>query len=114
MGEKIEEGIRECKVFIAIITQEYSRSKTCKKEIAAADSLGKPIIALLFDKESQQFFPPKGLTMYLAGALYSPFNDKIDVETQPFCEKSKMDDVTKQIKEHISEYYAENQDDQNG
>ena len=43
------------------------------------------------------------LTMYLAGALYVPFNDKIELDKRPFWSKSNMEKVTSQIKEHITE-----------
>lgn len=59
--EQIEGAIRNSQVFIAVITEDYHASKNCNKEIALADSLGKPIIPVLFDQIS---WPPQGLGMY--------------------------------------------------
>ena len=39
--EKIESGIRQAKVVLIVLTEEYLDSRNCKKEIALADGLGK-------------------------------------------------------------------------
>ena len=74
----IEKAIRNCQVFIAIITKGYISSSTCKKEITLADNLGKPIIPILFEENLK--WPPEGLGMYLSGSLYLKivnFNSKL-------------------------------------
>ena len=69
--EQIESAIRESQVFIAVVTGDYHSSKNCNKEIALADSLGKPIIPVLFEPVN---WPPQGLGMYKIYKINAFFN----------------------------------------
>ena len=45
--DKIDGGVRSCALVISCITSKYSLSANCRKEVALADSVGKPIIPIL-------------------------------------------------------------------
>lgn len=42
-------GLNNSKVFICCVTDVYAQSKICMRELALADSLGKPIIFVMFE-----------------------------------------------------------------
>ena len=91
--DTIEQAIRKCQVFIGVITKGYVSSLNCKKEMALADSLGKPIIPVLFEELS---WPPDGLGMFLSGSLYLRISDS---------EMSKTDDkVFLELTKRVLEY----------
>lgn len=56
--DKIDRGIRNCCLVISCVTTKYGLSANCRKEIALADALSKPIIPLLL--EGGMAYPPAG------------------------------------------------------
>lgn len=56
--DKIDRGLRNCHVVISCVTIKYGLSANCRKEIALADSLGKPIVPVVMDRELK--YPPAG------------------------------------------------------
>ena len=56
--DKIDNGIRNCKVVVSCITTKYGLSANCRKEVALADSLSKPIVPILLEKNLA--YPLKG------------------------------------------------------
>lgn len=52
--DKIDRGLR----LVSCVTTRYGLSANCRKEIALADSLGKPIVPILMDRELK--YPPAG------------------------------------------------------
>lgn len=69
---EIEKGIRESTAVVIILTKEYPISVNCRKEIALADALGKPLIPLMFETNLE--WPPEGLGMFLSGSVYLQFH----------------------------------------
>ena len=55
--DKIDRGIRGCKVVLTSNTQKYALSANCRREVSLADALKKPIIPLLMEKSD---WPPSG------------------------------------------------------
>lgn len=108
--EEIEKGMREASAVIIVMTKEYPLSLNCKKEISLADALGKPLIPLMFDNETE--WPPRGLGMYLSGSVYLKFlptekknwidNNK-SKKFEPFWDDTIMDQLRQRIKEYVKE-----------
>ena len=55
--EKIDKGIRGCKVLVSCVTKKYTLSANCRREVSLADALMTPIIPLLLE---QTEWPPDG------------------------------------------------------
>ena len=55
--DKIDKGVRNCKVVISCVTNKYAISANCRREVSLADALKKPIIPLLLEKMD---WPPEG------------------------------------------------------
>lgn len=65
---KIDSGIRSCSVVISCVTQKYSLSLNCRREVSLATAIGKPIIPLLLEEMS---WPPSGpMSMPLSQLQY--------------------------------------------
>lgn len=70
---KIDAGIRSCDVVISCVTQKYSLSLNCRREVSLATSVNKPIIPLLLEKMN---WPPAGpMSMPLCQLQYLDFSD---------------------------------------
>ena len=66
--DKIDRGIRGCKTVISCVTQKYTLSANCRREISLADALKKPIIPLLLEEMK---WPPDGpMSMVFTELLY--------------------------------------------
>ena len=75
--EKIDEGIRNCHVVISCVTEKYSLSANCRKEVSLANSVGKPIIPLLL--QPNYAYPPAGpMGPILASLPYIDFTENLD------------------------------------
>ena len=69
--DKIDRGMRGCKAVVSCVTQKYSLSANCKREVSLADALKKPIIPLLLE---QMKWPPDGpMSMVFTELLYINF-----------------------------------------
>lgn len=69
--DKIDRGMRGCKAVVSCVTQKYSLSANCRREISLADALKKPIIPLLLE---QIKWPPDGpMSMVFTELLYINF-----------------------------------------
>lgn len=55
--DKIDRGMRGCKAVVSCVTQKYSLSANCRREVSLADALKKPIVPLLLE---QMKWPPDG------------------------------------------------------
>ncbi|XP_071169778.1 uncharacterized protein [Mytilus edulis] len=95
--EKIDSGVRGCKVVLTCITQKYSLSANCRREVSLADALKKPIIPLLLEKMD---WPPSGpMSMVFTQLLFINFYRDEDVQmtwTGP-----KLDELMEKIGEHM-------------
>lgn len=66
--DKIDRGIRGCKVMVSCVTQKYALSANCRREVSLADALKKPLLPLLLE---QMAWPPTGpMSMVLSQLLY--------------------------------------------
>ena len=69
--EKIDSGVRGCQVVLTCVTQKYSFSANCRREVSLADALKKPIIPLLLEKID---WPPTGpMSMFFSQLLFINF-----------------------------------------
>jgi hypothetical protein len=74
---KIDDGLRNCDVVISCVTTKYGLSANCRKEIALADSLPKPIIPILLEKDMK--YPPAGpMAPTLSVLKFIDFTDNFD------------------------------------
>ena len=70
--DKIDKGIRGCKVVISCVTSKYALSANCRREVSLADAIKKPIVPLLLEKNST--WPPPGpMSMVFTQLLYIDF-----------------------------------------
>ena len=69
--DKIDRGIRGCRVVVTCVTQKYSLSANCRREVSLADALKKPMIPLLLE---QMKWPPDGpMSMVFTELLFINF-----------------------------------------
>ena len=69
--DKIDRGMRGCKAVVSCVTQKYSLSANCRREVSLADALKKPMIPLLLE---QIKWPPDGpMSMVFTELLYINF-----------------------------------------
>ena len=66
--DKIDKGVRGCKAVVSCVTQKYTLSANCRREVSLADALKKPIIPVLFEPIK---WPPYGpMSMVFTEILY--------------------------------------------
>ena len=95
--EKIDSGVRGCKVILTCITQKYSLSANCRREVSLADALKKPMIPLLLEKID---WPPSGpMSMVFTQLLFINFYR--DEEVQMRWDGPKFDELLQKIGEHV-------------
>ena len=71
--DKIDRGMRGCKAVISCVTQKYSLSANCRREVSLADALKKPVIPVLLE---QMKWPPDGpMSMVFTELLYIDFSE---------------------------------------
>ncbi|CAD5114054.1 DgyrCDS3205 [Dimorphilus gyrociliatus] len=74
--DKIDKGIRGCRVVISCVTPKYALSANCRREVSLSGALNKPIIPLLLDNMK---WPPEGpMSMVFTQLLYIGFHRKKD------------------------------------
>eukprot|EP00057_Strongylocentrotus_purpuratus_P010571 XP_011665045.1 PREDICTED: uncharacterized protein LOC105438652 [Strongylocentrotus purpuratus] len=98
---KISQGMRSSKVVLCMVTEKYSNSENCNKEVNLANLLNKPIIPILIDHTQ---WPPQGaMSMLFAQLLYIQFyNDKEYVRGEKFWEDAKFSELLGQISYHAN------------
>ena len=95
--EKIDSGVRGCKVVLTCVTQKYSFSANCRREVSLADALKKPIIPLLLEKID---WPPTGpMSMVFSQFLFINFYR--DEEVQMKLTGPKFDALLDKIEEQL-------------
>ncbi len=67
--EKIDDGIRHSQCVLACVTPKYTLSINCRREMALADALSKPIIPLLL-QETSTWPPPGPMALVFADKSY--------------------------------------------
>ena len=95
--DKIDRGVRGCKIVLSSVTTKYALSANCRREVSLADALKKPIIPLLMEKID---WPPSGpMSMALTSLLYVNFSK--DESIQLSWDGKVFDDLMKKIQESI-------------
>ena len=95
--DKIDRGIRGCKAVIPCVTQKYSLSANCRREISLADALKKPIIPILLE---QMKWPPDGpMSMVFTELLY--INCYEDEKLQITWKGEKFDELTEKLRQYV-------------
>lgn len=95
--EKIDSGVRGCKIVLTCVTQKYSFSANCRREVSLADALKKPMVPLLLENID---WPPSGpMSMVFTQLLYINFYH--DEEVQMKWTGPKFDELMQKIGEQI-------------
>jgi hypothetical protein len=95
--EKIDSGVRGCKIVLTCVTQKYSFSANCRREVSLADALKKPMVPLLLEKID---WPPTGpMSMVFTQLLFINFYR--DEEVQMKWTGPKFDELLQKIGEQI-------------
>ena len=109
--DKIDRGIRGCKVVLTSITQKYALSANCRREVSLADALKKPIIPLLMEKSD---WPPSGpMSMVFTQLLFINFCK--DETVQLRWDGPKFDELLQKIHSYVptnDRFHNEKQDRQ--
>ncbi|XP_041360375.1 uncharacterized protein LOC121376532 [Gigantopelta aegis] len=70
--DKIDRGVRGCKVVVSCVTTKYALSANCRREVSLADALKKPLVPLLLESIT---WPPSGpMSMAFTQLLYIDFS----------------------------------------
>ncbi|XP_072166721.1 uncharacterized protein [Diadema setosum] len=98
---RISQGMRSAKVVLCMVTEKYSGSENCNKEVNLANLLNKPIIPILIDRTP---WPPEGaMSMLFAQLLYIQFyNEKEYVRGEKFWDDAKFSELLGQISYHAN------------
>ncbi|XP_052791498.1 uncharacterized protein LOC128225637 isoform X2 [Mya arenaria] len=95
--DKIDRGIRGCKVVVSCVTPKYALSANCRREMSLADALKKPIIPLLLE---QTKWPPDGpMSMVFTELLF--INVYRDENIQKTWTGPKIEELVSKLKEHV-------------
>lgn len=95
--DKIDKGVRGCKVVVTSITQKYALSANCRREVSLADALKKPIIPILLEEID---WPPSGpMSMVFTQLLYINFCEDPDIQMK--WNGKKFDELLEKVKAHI-------------
>ncbi|KAK3097094.1 hypothetical protein FSP39_006291 [Pinctada imbricata] len=95
--DKIDRGIRGCKVVLTSITQKYALSANCRREVSLADALKKPIIPLLMEKSD---WPPSGpMSMVFTQLLFINFCK--DESVQLRWDGPKFEELQQKLHQHV-------------
>jgi hypothetical protein len=89
--EEIDKGIRACRVFVSCVTERYTQSRNCRREVALANLYQKPIIPILMEKI--EWPPPGSLALVFAELLYIEMTVDID---------EKFDRLAEQVKKYVN------------
>ncbi|XP_071489580.1 uncharacterized protein [Diadema antillarum] len=98
---RISQGMRSAKVVLCMVTEKYSGSENCNKEVNLANLLNKPIIPILIDRTP---WPPEGaMSMLFSQLLYIQFyNEKEYVRGEKFWDDAKFSELLGQISYHVN------------
>ncbi|KAL8602241.1 hypothetical protein ACOMHN_022754 [Nucella lapillus] len=94
--DKIDRGLRGCRVVLSCVTTKYAKSANCRREVSLADAVQKPLIPLLL--ESLTWPPPGPMSPILTQLLYidCTANNMEDTWQGP-----KFDELLDTIDQHI-------------
>ena len=95
--DKIDKGVRNCKVVISCVTKKYAISANCRREVSLTDALRRPMIPLLLEKMD---WPPEGpMSMPFTQLLFINFYR--DEEVQMKWTGPKFDELLTKLKDHL-------------
>ncbi|XP_069127354.1 uncharacterized protein [Argopecten irradians] len=95
--DKIDRGVRGCKIVLSCVTTKYAVSANCRREVSLADSLKKPLVPLLLEKME---WPPSGpMSMVFTQLLFINFYR--DEEVQMSWTGEKFDELLAKVTEHV-------------
>lgn len=95
--DKIDRGMRGCKVVVACVTTKYALSANCRREMSLADALKKPLVPLLF--ESMKWPPDGPMSMIFTELLY--INVFRDEKIQDNWTGPKFDELKEKLRQHV-------------
>ena len=97
--DKIDRGMRGCKAVVSCVTQKYSLSANCRREVSLADALKKPLIPLLLE---QIKWPPDGpMSMVFTELLYINFSKDETVQLTWKCDQ--FDELIGKLGQYVHE-----------
>lgn len=100
--DKIDRGMRGCKVVITCITTKYSLSANCRREVSLADALKKPMVPLLLEEMK---WPPAGpMSLMFTELLY--INLYRDVHVQEKWTGAQVDEMFEKLQQYVPETAA--------
>ena len=112
MNDKIDKGIRGCKVVLSCVTSKYASSKNCQREVNLADLVNKPIVPLLLEKKST--WPPAGpMSMVFAQLLYIDFC-KPNADIQDHWQCPQMEELYGKLAEYVPNVASEEAQENEG
>lgn len=94
--DKIDRGLRGCRVVLSCVTSKYALSANCRREVSLADNLKKPLIPLLL--ESMTWPPPGPMAPILTQLLF--INCSRDGVEESW-EGPKFDEIIAMISNHV-------------
>ena len=104
--DKIDRGIRGCRVVVSCVTSKYAKSANCRREVSLADATRKPIIPLLLEDIT---WPPEGpMGMVFTQMLYVSFCHP-GTEVQNHWECPAFDQLLGKIGEHAPKTLCDDQ-----
>nr|KAG5696315.1 hypothetical protein BaRGS_027925 [Batillaria attramentaria] len=92
--DKIDRGLRGCRVVVSCVTPKYALSANCRREVSLADALRKPLIPILL--ETTSWPPPGPMGPILTQLLYIDCTSLQDNWTGP-----KFDELLSMINQHV-------------
>ncbi|XP_012937829.1 uncharacterized protein LOC101855561 [Aplysia californica] len=103
--DKIDRGVRGSRVVLSCVTQKYSLSANCRREVSLADALKKPLVPLLLEKMT---WPPAGpMSMVMTQLLYIDFAQE---KAQTEWSGPKFQELLDKINEHAPELAAKTEE----
>ena len=105
MYDKIDKGVRGCKVVISCVTSKYAISANCRREVSLADAVKKPIIPLLLEKTT---WPPEGpMSLVFTHLLYIDCcKPNTDVQNEWNESQSQMVELRKKLTAYVPQMHA--------
>ena len=104
--DKIDRGLRGCKVVVSCVTPKYALSANCRREISLADALKKPIIPLLLEEMK---WPPDGpMSMVFTELLF------INMWRDPKIQTNWTGPKFSELQQKLEQYIPSNMPVENG
>ncbi|XP_033738375.1 uncharacterized protein LOC117325953 [Pecten maximus] len=95
--DKIDRGVRGCKIVLSCVTTKYTVSANCRREMTLADSLKKPVVSLLLEKMT---WPPTG-PMSTVFTQFPLIDFGRDEDIQMTWTGDKFEDLLAEIMENV-------------